>query len=164
MKTCSTKLDLTKYMIEFDNKNSDEDLSWDYHHEALKEFTHHIDILGSVEEDDYQGECFALLRTTDQTPIYILWRDSFGSCSGCDRLIDSTYKEAYDYIKATLREGNTRQFNSLDEAFNYIKDSEPTDYAWNQGKTLVIKMLEDYKHQEGLKVIDDNLKNSIEFK
>jgi len=42
----------------------------------------------------------------------ILWRDGFGSCSGCDSLDG---QNGYEYIKDTLREGNTKQFHTYGE-------------------------------------------------
>src|SRR3989304_2369645 len=44
-----------------------------------------IQILGEYQESDYSGVCFAILSLY-RGHKYFIWRDSFGSCSGCDAL------------------------------------------------------------------------------
>jgi len=65
--------------------------------------------LKEYKEDDYSGDCYALMSVGK---TLILWRDGFGSCSGCDSLDG---QNGYEYIKDTLREGNIKQFNTYDE-------------------------------------------------
>lgn len=99
-----------------------------------------VEIPFDWQEQDYQGECLALLKVNrpgDLIPVYVIWRDSFGSCGGCDSLEDNN---GYDYIKATLAEGNTRQFWSVQEAVDYLKTTE--DYWWEKAKGNLVPELE----------------------
>ena len=123
------RLDLTKYMKNKDNpdgKNRELYLSgWSAGDqlEALRFYlNNNVLILSKYQEDDYQGECFAILQVEN---IIVLWRDSFGSCSGCDALED---QNGYEYIKNTLQEGNTRQFETLNDAKSYINNT--SDWFW----------------------------------
>ena len=125
------RIDLTKYLINKDNPNgkgrNDYSSCW-YAGGQLEALRFYLDkkvkILAEYMEDDYQGECFAIL---DFEGTIVIWRDSFGSCSGCDGLED---EDGYDYIKLTLQEGNTRQFDSIDEAKEYVNITE--DYWWKE--------------------------------
>ncbi len=83
-----------------------------------------VKILADFMEDDYSGDCFAILVFED---TIVLWRDSFGSCTGCDALEGNN---GYEYIKMTLQEGNTRQFDSLEAAKKYIEKTK--DYWWGK--------------------------------
>jgi len=91
---------------------------------ALEYYLSNAKILWSFKEDDYQGDCFAIFKLLD-TNKYILWRDWFGSCSGCDGLED---ENGYEYIKNTLQEGNTKQFNSISEIVYYLENSDKFDW------------------------------------
>jgi hypothetical protein len=94
----------------------------------LEALRHYLDgavvVLSEYHDDDYQGDMYAVL--TDREHFW-LWRDSFGTCSGCDGLQDSNGQE---YIAATLAEGNTRRFESLQEAREYLATTE--DYWWTR--------------------------------
>lgn len=83
-----------------------------------------VELLGSADTGGYQGSQFAVLRVGGRI---VLWRDSYGSCSGCDGLENSN---GLEYITGTLQEGNTRQFESVDEARAYVESSE--DYFWKE--------------------------------
>lgn len=119
------RIDLTKYMKNKDKPNGNSHFGW-YAGEQLTALKFYLDdkinFLETYMEDEYQGNCFALLKIEN---TYILWRDSFGSCSGCDALED---ENGYDYIKNTLQEGNTRQFATLDEVKEYLMKTE--DFFW----------------------------------
>ncbi len=125
------RLDLTAYMRNENNptgKKDDGKYDWGWGAgEQLAAFEFYTDpakvkMIASHKDDDYQGEIFGIARVEDR---FFLWRDSFGSCSGCDGLED---ENGYEYIKDTLQEGNTRQFLTLEEAEEYINKTE--DYWW----------------------------------
>lgn len=94
--------------------------------DALKFYLKGVDIIWTYQENHYQGECFAILKTGK----YYLWRDSFGSCSGCDALDDSGLVEGLEYIKSTLVEGNTKEFDSIKDLIAYL-ESPDKDPLWN---------------------------------
>jgi len=130
------RLDLTVYMRSADNPGgkgrNNYSTSW-YAGSQLDALAFYMDpekvkILASFMEAGYQGNCYAIMKVEGRI---VLWRDSFGSCSGCDSLEDSN---GYEYIKDTLQEGNTRQFITLDEAKEYIK-LKHTDYWWDNFPT-----------------------------
>lgn len=98
---------------------------------ALKYFlTADVRVLFSESDDDYQGSIYALLFVPAHD-VYAIWSDYFGSCGGCDSLIDASTQDAFDYIKATMAEGNTRQFRSIADAAHYLRTSE--DFSWSYG-------------------------------
>ncbi|MHB8552811.1 MAG: hypothetical protein ACYDAO_04405 [Thermoplasmataceae archaeon] len=82
-----------------------------------------VNIIREYREHDYQGECYALLKYKEK---FILWRASFGSCSGCDALED---RNGYDYIKNTMTEGNCKAFPNIPEMEKWILKNN--DYLWN---------------------------------
>lgn len=77
----------------------------------------------------YQGEYYAIIEHKD---FIFLWRDSFGSCSGCDGLDGCDAEQGYRYIKQTLSEGNTLQFWSLEQARCYVKEIKNDRYNYWQ--------------------------------
>mgnify|MGYP001551875298 CR=1 FL=1 len=85
----------------------------------------HFERVGS-----YQGTCYALLKIDVADGFWALWTDYFGSCSGCDGLqaADSP-KEVFEYIKATLAEGNTKSFWTLRDACEYLLTTE--EWRWS---------------------------------
>jgi len=93
-----------------------------------------VEIVEEWQEEDYQGECLAIMRVGS---VIFLWRDSFGSCSGCDALEGS---DGYEYIEDTLGEGNTRQFDNLADAKSYIEKTE--DWSWTYHKAKMIEMID----------------------
>lgn len=98
--------------------------------EALKTFLNDdYKIIASHNDGAHQGDCYAVINSPGFEEIH-LWRDSFGSCSGCDGLDGCDWKGAYEYIKATLQEGNTRTFDSLDLAKKYLNETE--DFWWEK--------------------------------
>ena len=60
-------------------------------------FDEEVKIVCQYMEDSYDGECFAILSLGHH---YYLWKDSFGSCLGCDAL---EHEDGYEYIKDTMR-------------------------------------------------------------
>lgn len=99
-----------------------------------------VEFVAEWEEQDYQGDVYALLKVTQSSerhPVYVIWRDSFGSCSGCDSLEDN---DGFEYIKASLAEGNTHQFWSIQEAVDYLKTT--TDYWWEKCRNNLIPEIE----------------------
>ena len=119
------RIDLTQYLKNKDKPNGNGS-SWcaGEQLDALEYYLSNAKILWSFEENDYQGECFAIFKLLD-TNKYILWRDWFGSCSGCDGLDD---ENGYEYIKDTLQEGNTKQFNSISEIVHYLETNSKFDW------------------------------------
>ena len=75
-------------------------------------------------EDSYQGNCMAILFV-DGT--YFLWRDSFGSCSGCDALEDCDEKKGFEYIINTLT--SVKEFGSIKEVWKYL-EKDYKDYLY----------------------------------
>jgi len=66
--------------------------------EALRfYFDEEVKIVCQYMEDSNDGECFAILSLGHH---YYLWKDSFGSCLGCDAL---EHEDGYEYIKDTMR-------------------------------------------------------------
>ena len=89
--------------------------------DALKFYTYFdgYGIVATGRNGGYQGEYYAIIEHKD---FIFLWRDWFGSCSGCDGLDGLNDKQGYEYIKQTLSEGNTLQFWSLKQAKSYVKE------------------------------------------
>lgn len=124
--------------------------------EALKFYLGNVEFLWDWQEKDYQGNCYAIFRMQifnynirKLEWIYVIWRDSFGSCSGCDGLDGCNLESGREYIENTLQEGNTKQFKSLDEMQNWLIITE--DYFWNYNKeTLLRGILEIKKKKEGI--------------
>ena len=136
------RIDLTKYLINEDKPAGEKPKEYEWEPgwyagaqlEALRFYlSPTVEMLASFMEDDYQGECFALLKVEE---AFILWRDSFGSCSGCDSLEGSN---GYEYIKNTLQEGNTRQFNSIEDAKKYVETTD--DFFWSDKKETILNEL-----------------------
>jgi hypothetical protein len=129
------RIDLFKYMTNKDKKNG-----WcaGDQIEALRFYLNKdVKILSTAMVGSYQGDCFAILRIKD---VYIVWRDSFGSCSGCDALEN---QNGYKYIKSTLSEGNTIQFNNLFNMKHYImKEQIKNKYGgWDNMPITMIENL-----------------------
>ena len=106
---------------------------------------HYLDdraeVIADYQEDDYQGQMWALIqfKITEDLTIYVTWSDYFGSCGGCDSLED---ENGYDYIKATLAEGNTRQFWTLEDIDDYMEGVSPEDWTWSNGAKHIRPMIE----------------------
>jgi hypothetical protein len=137
--------DLFKYMINEDKPNGDQRWGW-YAGGQLEALEFYLDedkvnILATYMEDDYQGECFAILKIDD---VYIIWRDSFGSCSGCDALEG---ENGYEYIKETLSEGNTLQFHSLNDAELYVMEDLNGD-KYSEWNSMPLTMFNEAKRNE----------------
>lgn len=100
--------------------------------EALKTFLDDdYKIIASHTDGGYQGDCYAVIKSQHvKFENVYLWRDSFGSCCGCDGLDNLDWKGAHEYIKATLQEGNTRTFDNLELAKKYLNETE--DYWWKE--------------------------------
>lgn len=126
------RIDLFKYMKNKNDPNGcgdDKNNCWGWgaglQLEALEFYlSDKVKILKKYMDDDYQGKCFAILKIED---TYIIWRDSFGSCSGCDGLEG---ENGYEYIKSTLSEGNTLQFKSLSDARDYVVNDQQDNETW----------------------------------
>lgn len=132
-KTLEPRIDLTKYMVREDKPNGPLHGGFDWgwsagdQVDALEYYIDpaHIRILAYEGVGDYEGEYFAILKCEGRI---IIWRASFGSCSGCDGLEG---ENGYEYIKDTLQEGNTRQFENFEDAEDYIKVNRG-DYLWDE--------------------------------
>ena len=85
-------------------------------------------------EDVYQGECFVIF---DFEGFLFLWRDSFGSCSGCDALEGA---DGYEYIKSTLTIGNLRIFHTMKDLKEWLENINGFDLNWDWAKAF-LKMI-----------------------
>ena len=134
-----TRIELTEIMV---NPDPSDPHGWSAGSqlEALRYYTDPkaVTILATHMDSDYQGDCYAVLVVRHRRKVrYVLWRDSFGSCSGCDSLEG---QNGYAYVKDTLQEGNTRQFRSIVDLREYVRTSE--DYSWGVGREKIEAMLE----------------------
>ena len=84
-----------------------------------------VDMIWSYQVPDYSGSCFALLKYKNQ---YVLWRDSFGSCSGCDALDGRSDVSGKKYILETLTEGNCKRFDNPYDIVKFLVKTK--DYHW----------------------------------
>lgn len=130
---------LTEFMVNADKPNGSSDWGWSAGGQvsALKFYlSPEAKFLAESYDGDYQGTYYVCFKLRD---TFVLWRDSFGSCSGCDSLEG---QDGFAYIKATLAEGNTRQFKSLLDAITYLHETE--DFWWKTDgvETLKSKLME----------------------
>ena len=93
-----------------------------------------VEVLWEYTQNDYQGDCFALMKYKDQ---FVLWRDSFGSCSGCDALDGEDLFGGYDYIKKTMTEGNCLRFDNIKDVLVFML-SPDIDYLWEELKDTTL--------------------------
>jgi|SRR3990170_692078 len=98
-----------------------------------------VEILAEYQERNYQGECFAILSLYSGRR-YFIWRDSFGSCKGCDALEGEDIVGGLEYIKDTLVEGSTKEFTTLDDIELYMRTTPDT--LW---KDFPIYLIQDAK-------------------
>lgn len=135
LKADNGRVDLFQYLVNEDKPNGEQTSEYGNEWyagsqlEALRYYTdsEHVKILATYREEDYQGKMFAIMKVDDN---FVLWRDYFGSCSGCDGL---ECENGYEYIKQTLSEGNTVQFKSLVDAIAYVKQRADDRYSeWDE--------------------------------
>lgn len=127
--------DMEALMVNKDKPGRDEN-GWEMDpHEALRHhMPGHVDVLLEESEGGYEGSVFAVLRVrAEPWPYFVLWSGSFGSCSGCDALQGG--QSTVDYIKATLREGNSKQFWTLGDAAEFLRTTD--DYTWGRSAESV---------------------------
>lgn len=140
------RIDLLDFLINEDKPNGNEDnLFWGAGDqlEALEFYlSKKVKILNNYKEPTYQGECFAIMKIKNN---YIIWRDYFGSCPGCDALDG---KNGYEYIKNTLSEGNTLQFKSLEDAKQYVIWDRSDENNWEEWKELPLDTFDSAKREE----------------
>lgn len=106
--------------------------------EALQYYlSSEVKILASCGVGDYQGEYFAILFVDGKL---FLWRDSFGSCSGCDSLDGSDEKQGYDYIKATMT--SVKEFENIEDIWKYL--NKPDDYLYSN-ESVLTKLKKSYE-------------------
>lgn len=114
------------------------------HVTALRYFTDpaRVKIVAADSSGEYSGDCYAVLLVSegDETRV-VLWRDGYGSCSGCDGLDGADQGEARRIITDTLREGNTRQFSSYAEAQAYLEGTD--DYLWQHCPKDIVRRAEE---------------------
>lgn len=127
---------LSKYLINENKPKGESRWGWGAgsQPEALRFYLDKkVEIIAEYQDDDYQGECITLLYVDD---LYFLWKDYFGSCSGCDALEGCN---GYEYIKDTLT--SIKEFNTLNEVKYYLKaESDKEDYSYR--KDIRLKLLE----------------------
>lgn len=96
-----------------------------------------FEVVAYEEVGFYQGQMFAVVRHPE-VPV-ILWRGDFGSCSYCDTIEAAcdfdgdggNVDEVFDYMKATLAEGNTKQFDSTESAAAWLA-LDDLGYEWDE--------------------------------
>lgn len=103
------------------------------------------DVLVQVDEDDYSGDSFVLLRKVDQYGFLCF---GWGSCCGCDALQACETVEHLDELINELQ-NDIKWFDSLAEAKTYIADDplrRGSHYyhaeEWNEFKTKVMEVAE----------------------
>lgn len=103
------------------------------------------DVVVRVDDDDYYGDSFVLLRKNDQYGFLCF---GWGSCSGCDALQGCETVEQLDELINELRE-SINWFDSLLKAKAYIADDllrRGSYYyhvaTWNEFKAKVMEVTE----------------------
>ena len=103
------------------------------------------DVLVQVDEEDYSGDSFVLLRKDDQYGFLCF---GWGSCCGCDALQACETVEDIDELIDELQD-DIKWFDSLAEAKAYIADDplrRGSHYyhaeEWNEFKTKVMEVAE----------------------
>jgi len=86
-------------------------------------------IIAHATEGSYQGDYYAIIFVDGK---YFLWRDSFGSCSGCDAIDGKNEETGYDYIIDTMT--SVKEFNTIDELWKYLEN--PKDYFYESENIL----------------------------
>jgi len=137
--------ELTKYLINKDKpnggENEDNSNRWGAGSqlEALRfYFDKKVKILAEFIEDDYSGECGAILQVDGKC---FIWRDCFGSCSGCDALED---KNGYEYIKATMT--SVKEFETVGEVKAFLIKKAMVSYFQGEGADeLLNKLIKGFK-------------------
>jgi hypothetical protein len=103
------------------------------------------DVVVQIDEEDYQGDSFVLLRKDEQYGFLCF---GWGSCSGCDALQGCETVEALDELIDELQD-SIKWFDSLPDAKAYIADDllrRGSFYyhveAWDKFKTKVMEVAE----------------------
>ena len=103
------------------------------------------DVLVQVDEEDYQGDSFVLLRKDGQYGFLCF---GWGSCNGCDALQACETVEELDELIDKLQ-SDIKWFDSLAEAQAYIADDllrRGSYYyhakEWNEFKAKVMEVTE----------------------
>jgi len=107
-------------------------------------------IVATAEEGSYSGEVFAIIFVDG---IYFLWRDSFGSCSGCDALDGLDEDKGYDYIINTMT--SVKEFCSIKEVWKYLEN--PEDYFY-ESKEILKKLKENFNKTKILIKLKNEIK------
>lgn len=97
--------------------------------DALAYYLPTVKVVATHTTGGYQGDQAALLSLG---PDWFLWRDGYGSCSGCDGLEGG---DGFAYIKGTLTAGNVRAFPSKEAALAWLA-TPPTDGSWDDWSEL----------------------------
>ena len=95
--------------------------------EALKYYApEEFEVLADFTTGGYQGDIYGIARWNGKEKRYIFFKDSYGSCSGCDGLED---EDGYRYVRDVLR-NNTWQFLSLADVLTYIDEKDLRGESW----------------------------------
>ena len=149
-----TRVDLTEGMRNKDKPKGEDNKGWyaGCQLEAMKYYCpEKFHILKFEEYGAYQGDMLGIAVWDENGPDkrYVLWIDSFGSCSFCDPLEGSD--NGYDYIEDVLR-SNTWQFLSLKQIKEYLTTDFKVqhEYMWHDMEnTQSFNMILDYLDNEG---------------
>lgn len=141
------RLDLTEGMRNKDKPNGDSTYGWSAGEQidAMRFYCpEKFEILKTEEFGSYQGDIIgiAVWDKLGDNRRYVLWIDSFGTCSFCDGLED---RNGYDYIEDILR-SNTWQFLSLKD----LKDYLVTDF-----KSLHMGCFSEHQDEQSMKKLLD---------
>jgi len=78
------------------------------------------EILSEYMQDNYQGECGAVIKANRK---FWVWFDSFGSCNGCDALEG---QDGFKYIQDTMT--NVKEFESIEDVKKFLSEKVAADY------------------------------------
>ena len=144
------RLDLTKGMRHKDMPDGPDNEGWfaGEQMEALEYYApHNFSLLGYITIGNYDGDIYGIGRWLEPYPDrkyrWILLRDSFGTCSGCDALEGG--RNGYEYVEDVLK-NNTLQFLTLDDLMEYIRETEVFFWSNECVKEHMLEIAESIKH------------------
>lgn len=117
--------------------NPAQEISKGYHsyESLLEEALGKDSLLLFIEEEDYQGDWFALVTDGEQIGLV---NGSFGSCSGCDMLEGVTSsQELKDLASEYLQ--SVRTFTSWGEVKDYIGGLTKHDWSFRFGRDEILE-------------------------
>ena len=92
-------------------------------------------------QQEWSGTCYVLMK---YKRTFVLWRDSFGSCSGCDNIDGDDVLTGYDYIASTMTEGNCKRFKTIEEMEHWLLNAK--EYLWEYLRNYYPNFKESVNH------------------